>query len=81
MEGSFSTIPLSDVLEMIHASRGTGFLRLESGKLPLHLHFEEGEVVAGGILDWEASRPSRPFRYTPSRGTLSLKPARYRVFR
>jgi hypothetical protein len=53
VEGSLSTIPLTDVLEMVHSTRGTGTLRLESEKLPLEIQLSGGDVIGGSILDWE----------------------------
>ncbi|MCS7067131.1 MAG: DUF4388 domain-containing protein [Meiothermus sp.] len=73
MEGSFSTIPLSDVLEMVHANRGTGVLHLTSGKLPLQLQFEEGEVVGGGILDWEGFEAISTFPLHPEQGRFRFE--------
>lgn len=73
MEGSFDTIPLSDVLEMIHANRGTGVLHLDSGKLPLHLHIKEGEVVGGGILDWEGFEAISTFPLHPEEGRFKFE--------
>jgi hypothetical protein len=73
VEGSFSTIPLSDVLEMIHANRGTGVLQLRSGRLPLHLHFVQGEVVGGGILDWEGFEAISTFPLHPEQGSFRFQ--------
>ena len=68
MEGSFDTIPLSDVLQMIHASRGTGLLHLESKQLPLKLQFMLGEVIGGSILDWEGFEAIATFPLHPEQG-------------
>lgn len=73
MEGSFSTIPLSDVLEMIHANRGTGVLYLDSNQLPLSLNFEEGEVVDGAILDWEGFEAISTFPLHPDKGRFKFE--------
>ncbi|RDI96139.1 DUF4388 domain-containing protein [Meiothermus sp. QL-1] len=73
MEGSFHTIPLSDVLEMIHANRGTGVLQLTCGRLPLRLHFVEGEVVGGGILDWEGFEAIVTFPLHPEEGRFYFR--------
>lgn len=84
MEGSFDTIPLSDVLEMIHTNRGSGVLHLEVDRLPLDLQFDQGEVIGGAILDWDgfeaiATYPLHPehgrFRFTGgTQKGLSLMP-------
>ncbi|MFN3392811.1 MAG: DUF4388 domain-containing protein, partial [Meiothermus ruber] len=68
MEGSFDTIPLSDVLQMIHASRGTGILHLKTHQLPLKLQFMLGEVVGGSILDWEGLEAIVTFPLHPEQG-------------
>ncbi len=72
MEGSFDTIPLSNVLELIHANRGTGVLYLDSHKLPLRLQFEEGEVVGGAILDWEGFEAISTFPLHPDQGRFKF---------
>lgn len=51
MEGSLETMPLVEVLELIHLNRQTGVLSLEAD-LPLALRFAAGEVIGGEILDW-----------------------------
>ena len=57
MEGSLSTIALTDILEVIHSNQGTGLLSVTvtqgMGRLPLELRFVDGQVVGGGIFDWE----------------------------
>ncbi|WP_027882592.1 DUF4388 domain-containing protein [Meiothermus rufus] len=73
MEGSFRTIPLTGLLEMLHANRGTGVLHLESLQLPLRLYFEEGEVVGGGILDWEGFEAITSFPLHPAEGHFRFK--------
>lgn len=68
MEGSFDTIPLSDVLQMIYASRGTGVLHLKTQQLPLKIQFMLGEVVGGSILDWEGFEAIATFPLHPEQG-------------
>ena len=51
MEGSLETMPLVEVLELIHLNRQTGVLSLEAD-IPLALRFAAGEVIGGEILDW-----------------------------
>lgn len=74
MEGSFTTISLSDVLEMIHANRSVGVLRLLQDKLPLELRFHEGEVVGGGIYDWEGPEAITTFPLHPDSGRFKFTP-------
>jgi len=73
VEGSFDTIALSDVLAMIHANRGTGVLHLSSGRLFVHLRFESGEVVGGGILDWEGFEAISTFPLHPDQGRFKFE--------
>lgn len=73
MEGSFGTIPLSDVVEMVHANRATGVLEVNAGRLPLRLEFVEGEVVGGGILDWEGLEAIATFPLHPTEGRFRFK--------
>jgi len=68
VEGSFDTIALSDVLEMIHTNRGSGTLHLMANYLPLELHFFSGEVIGGGILDWEGLEALTTFPLHPEQG-------------
>lgn len=73
MEGSFDTIPLSDVLQMIHASRGTGVLHLKTQQLPLKIQFMLGEVVGGSILDWEGFEAIATFPLHPEQGRFRFE--------
>lgn len=75
MEGSFDTIPLSDVLQMIHASRGTGVLHLKTQQLPLKMQFMLGEVVGGSILDWEGFEAIATFPLHPEQGHFRFEVA------
>jgi len=76
MEGSFETIPLSDLLQMIHANRGTGLLHLQANRLPLKLHFMLGEVVGGGILDWEGFEAIATFPLHTEQGHFKFEAGR-----
>jgi len=73
VEGSFGTIPLTNVLEILHTTRRTGVLNLESQQIPLHLRFEEGEVVGGGILDWEGFEAIATFPLHPEEGRFRFE--------
>lgn len=76
MEGSLSTIALTDVLEVVHSNRGTGLLSLGVpqgiGRLPLELRFVEGEVVGGAILDWEGLEAVSTFPLHARKGQFSF---------
>ncbi|GGK89339.1 DUF4388 domain-containing protein [Deinococcus radiotolerans] len=51
MQGLLSDVPLMGVLELIHTSRQTGVLDVQSD-VPFTVAFMNGEVISGGILDW-----------------------------
>ncbi|KQR41117.1 DUF4388 domain-containing protein [Deinococcus sp. Leaf326] len=51
MRGLLSDLPLLGLLELVHESRQTGVLSV-GGELPYTVTFSQGEVVAGGVLDW-----------------------------
>ncbi|MDW8358888.1 DUF4388 domain-containing protein, partial [Thermus sp.] len=50
MEGNLNTIPLTELLELIHGHRRSGVLEVKVGPLPLSLRFSAGEVVGAAIL-------------------------------
>ncbi|AFZ68366.1 DUF4388 domain-containing protein [Deinococcus peraridilitoris] len=51
MQGDLADLPLLGVLELVHFSRKTGVLEVNS-KVPFNFTFVQGEIVEGGILDW-----------------------------
>ncbi len=51
MQGLLSDVPLMGVLELIHTTRQTGVLDVQSD-VPFTVAFMNGEVISGGILDW-----------------------------
>ncbi|GAB5603479.1 DUF4388 domain-containing protein [Thermus sp. FJN-A] len=68
---------MTELLELIHASRRSGVLELKAGPLPLSLRFAAGEVVGAAILDWEGLEALFTFPLHPAEGTfrfLSAKP-------
>jgi hypothetical protein len=73
VEGSLGAIPLSDLLEMIHSSRATGVLQVVSERLPLNLHFADGEVVGGAILDWNGFEAISTFPLHPDQGRFKFQ--------
>lgn len=54
MQGLLSDLSLVNVLELIHTSRQTGVLNVESD-VPFTVAFQHGEIVSGGVLDWLGS--------------------------
>jgi len=51
VEGDLTSVPLADVLELLHSGKKSGQLSVEA-EVPLVLRFHEGEIIGGGILDW-----------------------------
>lgn len=51
MQGLLSDIPLLGALELIHATRQTGVLEVQT-EVPYTVAFVGGEIVSGGIVDW-----------------------------
>ena len=52
MQGLFFDAPLIGLLELIHVSHKSGVLTADA-ELPFSISFREGEMVSGGILDWQ----------------------------
>ncbi len=67
MEGNLSTMPLVDLLELLHSGRKSGVLHVQ-GRPPLTLRLQEGEIVGGGILDWEGFEAIAAFDLHASEG-------------
>ncbi|AEB11240.1 DUF4388 domain-containing protein [Marinithermus hydrothermalis] len=72
MEGSLATMSLVDVLELVHTSRKSGVLYVEE-RVPLVLRFMRGEVVGGGILDWEGFEAVSTFPLHPQEGRFRFE--------
>ena len=82
MEGDLSTFPLADLLELLHSGGKSGRLHIRA-EVPFELLFEEGEIVGGGVLDWQGfeaisafdfnSREGR-FRFVPGKASGALHP-------
>ncbi|TBH20738.1 DUF4388 domain-containing protein [Thermus thermamylovorans] len=75
MEGDLNTIPLTQVLELIHTHRRSGGLELRAGRLPLSLRLSAGEVVGAAILDWEGLEALLAFPLHPREGSFRFQPA------
>lgn len=54
MQGLLSDVPLMGVLELVHTTRQTGVLEVQSD-VPFTVAFMNGEIISGGILDWVGS--------------------------
>ncbi|WP_291425021.1 DUF4388 domain-containing protein [Deinococcus sp.] len=73
MQGLLSDLPLLGVLELIHTSRQTGVLEVE-GEVPYTVAFRQGEIVAGGILDWLGTEALQCCPILSSRGHFEFVP-------
>ncbi|WP_456476222.1 DUF4388 domain-containing protein [Oceanithermus sp.] len=73
MEGNLSTMPLVGLLELLHAERKSGVLHVE-GTPPLTLRLQAGEVVGGGILDWEGLEAIASFDIHTDEGRFRFEP-------
>lgn len=73
MQGLLSDLPLLGLLELIHASRQTGVLEVESD-VPFTVAFQKGEIVSGGILDWLGTEALYSCSLLPSRGRFHFEP-------
>jgi Domain of unknown function (DUF4388) len=71
MQGLFFDAPLIGVLELIHVSRKTGVLVADAG-LPFALSFKQGEVVSGGIIDWQGLDAIYTCPLLPDQGSFSF---------
>lgn len=74
MEGNLNTIPLTEVLELVHHHRRSGVLEVRTGPLPLTLRFAAGEVVGAHILDWEGLEALFTFPLHPKEGAFRFQP-------
>lgn len=73
MEGNLNTMPLVDLLELLHSGRKSGVLKIE-GRPPLALRLQAGEVVGGGILDWEGLEAIASFDLHASEDAFHFEP-------
>lgn len=75
MQGLLSDLPLIGVMELINGTRQTGVLEVQS-EVPYTVAYVQGEVVAGGILDWMGVDAIHASPMLPESGTFAfeLKP-------
>ncbi len=74
MEGTLKTMPLVGLLEMLHSERKSGVLYVE-GVPPLTLRLQSGEIVGGGILDWEGIEAITTFRMHDNKAPFRFEPS------
>lgn len=72
MQGLFYDAPLIGVLELLHVSRKTGVLTAEA-ELPFNLSFLDGQIVSGGILDWQGLDAIYACPLLPDQGSFSFR--------
>ncbi|WP_425147907.1 DUF4388 domain-containing protein [Deinococcus sp.] len=72
MQGLFFDAPLIGLLELIHVSQKSGVLTADA-ELPFSLSFRAGEVVGGGILDWQGLDAIYTCPLVPEAGGFSFR--------
>ena len=72
MEGNLRETSLESVLELIHFSLQSGTVEVDAD-VPLTLHLLNGEIVSGGILDWQDADAIRSFKLHEQAGTFSFR--------
>ena len=78
MEGNLRDTPLSSVLELIHLTRQSGRVAV-TGRVPLSLTVVQGEIIAGGILDWQGLAAIQSFELHASQGNFRFAPSSAQV--
>ncbi|WP_371810150.1 DUF4388 domain-containing protein [Deinococcus sp. JMULE3] len=73
MQGLLSDVPLMGVLELIHTTRQTGVLDVQSD-VPFTVAFMQGEVISGGILDWMGAEAIHASPILAESGTFRFEP-------
>ncbi|UBV43717.1 DUF4388 domain-containing protein [Deinococcus taeanensis] len=73
MQGLLSDVPLMGVLELIHTTRQTGVLDVQTS-VPFTVAFMNGEIVAGGIIDWLGTEAIQACPILADSGTFRFEP-------
>lgn len=73
MQGLLTDLPLLGVLELVHATRQTGVLDVQTN-VPFTVAFQQGEIVAGGILDWMGREALQAAPLLPESGSFQFMP-------
>jgi Domain of unknown function (DUF4388) len=71
LEGSLHETSLESVLELVNLARQSGRLNVDA-ELPLMLELISGEVVTGGILDWQGFEAIQAFPLHETAGTFKF---------
>jgi hypothetical protein len=78
VEGNLRDTPLSSVLELIHLTKQSGRLAV-TGRVPLSLTVMQGEIIAGGILDWQGLEAIQSFELHAAQGNFRFAPSSAQV--
>ena len=73
MEGELRSVPLSEVLLLLHSGKKGGQLSVEA-ETPFVLRFHDGEIVGGGILDWTGFEAITAFDLHQREGRFRFQP-------
>ena len=73
MEGELRSVPLSEVLLLLHSGKKGGQLSVEA-EIPLILRFHDGEIVGGGIFDWTGFEAITAFDLHKREGRFRFQP-------
>ena len=71
MQGLLTDLPLLGVLELVHATRQTGVLDVQTN-VPFTVAFQQGEIVAGGIIDWMGREALQAAPLLPESGSFQF---------
>ena len=71
MEGNLRETSLESVLELVHLTQQSGRITVDA-EVPLALELVQGEVVTGGILDWEGFDAIQAFSLHEDAGTFKF---------
>jgi Domain of unknown function (DUF4388) len=71
LEGSLHETSLESVLELVNLARQSGRLHVDA-ELPLTLELISGEVVTGGVLDWQGFEAIQAFALHETAGTFKF---------
>jgi Domain of unknown function (DUF4388) len=71
LEGSLHETSLESVLELVNLARQSGRLNVDA-ELPLTLELISGEVVTGGVLDWQGFEAIQSFPLHETAGTFKF---------
>jgi Domain of unknown function (DUF4388) len=74
VDGNLRDTPLSSVLELIYLNKKSGRVQINAD-VPLSLSVVQGEIVGGGVLDWQGLEAIQSFALHASSGTFRFTPS------